>query len=98
MNDLNDMTTPVLQDWWERYVCPACMSKHRQPAGICAHEWHLVPAATFECAGSAFSPLSIPVAELQQAGSLSSGAVAKYGHTWTRSAAEARPRWVPSFV
>lgn len=85
MNDLTQMTTPVLQDWWERYVCPACMSKDRDTAGLCSHPWHAVPAVTFECPGSAFSPLSIPVADLQQAGLLGSRHVAMYGHTWTRS-------------
>jgi hypothetical protein len=84
MNDLNQMTTPVLQDWWERYVCPACLSKHRDSAGACANAWHAVPAVTFECAGSAFSPLSIPVAELQQAGLIEAPSVPKYGHLWSR--------------
>ncbi len=85
MNDLNQMSTPVLQDWWERYVCPGCMSKHRDSLGQCAHPWHSVPAVTYECAGSAFSPLSIPVTELQQAGLLEATCVAKYGQIWTRS-------------
>jgi hypothetical protein len=85
MNDLNQMTTPVLQDWWERYVCPACMSKTRDTAGLCTHPWHSVPALTFECSGSAFSPLSIPVAELQQAGLLEASTVPKYGQEWRRA-------------
>ncbi len=90
MNDLNQMTTPVLQDWWERYVCPSCLSKHRESPGICANPWHSVPAVTYECEGSAFSPLSIPVAELQQAGLVEACSVAKYGLVWTRSRGEAR--------
>ena len=49
MNDLNRMTMPVLQDWWELYVCPACMSKHRDTAGVCTNPWHSVPAVSFEC-------------------------------------------------
>ncbi|WP_210505895.1 hypothetical protein [Naasia sp. SYSU D00057] len=88
MNDGNQMMTPVLQDWWERYVCPSCMSKERTGAGLCANEWHAVPAVLYECAASAFSPLSIPVADLQQAGLLGARHVAMYGFTWTRS----RPR------
>jgi hypothetical protein len=88
MNDLNQMTTPVLQDWWERYVCPVCMSKERDAAGICADPWHSVPAVLYECAGSAFSPLSVPVTDLQQAGLLGARYVHMYGFTWTRS----RPR------
>ncbi len=87
MNDLNQMTTPVLQDWWERYVCPACMSKNRDTAELCTDPWHSVPALTYECAGSAFSPLSIPIAELQQAGLLEARTVPKYGQEWTRSTA-----------
>ncbi len=92
MNDLNQMTTPVLQDWWERYVCPACLSKHRDSAGGCAHPWHSVPAVTFECEGSSFYPLSIPVTELQQAGLTEAPSVAKYGHTWSRVAHPTRPK------
>ncbi|WP_210481322.1 hypothetical protein [Naasia sp. SYSU D00948] len=91
MNDLNQMTTQVLQDWWERYVCPSCLSKHRDAAGICGNPWHSVPAVTYECAGSAFSPLSIPVTELQQVGPLGAPTVAKYGLVWTPAAIGRRP-------
>jgi len=98
MNDLNQMTTPVLQDWWERYVCPACMSKDRDTAGHCTDPWHSVPALTYECPGSAFSPLSIPIAELQQAGLLEASTVAKYGLEWRRSTARARQPRLLGFV
>jgi hypothetical protein len=98
MNDLNQLTTPVLQDWWERYVCPGCMSKRREGPGICTNGWHAVPALTFECAGSAFSPLSIPVAELSQDEAFGSRQVAKYGHVWTRSAVQGGQPEVPGFV
>jgi hypothetical protein len=91
MNDLNAMTTPVLQDWWERYVCPACMSKHRDAAS-CSDRWHSIPAITYECRGSAFSPLSIPVAELQQGGLLGARSVAKYGLEWTQTDTPVRVR------
>ncbi len=98
MNDLNQMTTPVLQDWWERYVCPACMSKNRDTPGLCTDAWHSVPALTFECPGSAFSPLSIPVAELQQSGLLGARTVAKYGLEWTRATARLQHPRVLGFV
>ncbi len=91
MNDLNQMTTPALQDWWERYTCPACMSKNREIAGACTDPWHSIPAVTFECEGSAFSPLSIPVTELQQVGLLGDR-VAKYGLVWTKSATPSKRR------
>lgn len=98
MNDLNQMTTPVLQDWWERYVCPTCMSKDRDSAGLCLNSWHTVAAVTYECPGSAFSPLSIPVAELQQVGLLDARQVAKYGLTWTRATSRPQPRRIVSVV
>ncbi|WP_210481733.1 hypothetical protein [Naasia sp. SYSU D00948] len=98
MNDLKQMTTPVLQDWWERYTCPACMSKSREIAGFCGNPWHTIPAVTYECEGSSFSPLSIPVAELQQAGLLGRCAVPKYGLVWTKSTGPARSRRVLGFV
>jgi hypothetical protein len=91
MNDLNQMSTPVLQDWWERYVCPTCMSKHRHTEEPCDHPWHGVPAVLYECPGSAFSPLSIPVTELREAGLLGAPVVSMYGHTWTRSRRRRRP-------
>lgn len=86
MNDLNRMTIPALQEWWERYVCPGCMSARREPARVCANPWHTIPAVTYACVESAFSPLSIPVAELQQAGLLGLPAVSKYGQVWTLTA------------
>ncbi len=98
MNDGTQMTTPVLQDWWERYVCPTCMSKHRETIGSCGDAWHAVPAVTYECTGCAFSPLSIPVAELQQGGLLESRFLGKYGQVWTRSAMQPRPRRALGFV
>ena len=83
MYDLNTMSTPVLQDWWAHYVCPACMSQEREDWGRCAHRWHAVPAVTYECPGSSCSPLSIPVAELQRAGLTDKSLVTKYGRMWT---------------
>ena len=90
MYDLNQMTDPALQDWWERYVCPTCMSKQRNGWGLCADSWHAIPAVTYECPKSSLSPLSIPVTELQQAGLLGRLPVRKYGRTWTPAAAVAR--------
>jgi hypothetical protein len=84
MDDLNQMSNPLLQDWWERYVCPACMSKERSGRDSCAHSWHSVPAVTYTCPESSFSPLSIPVDELQLEGRAERPAFAKYGRTWTR--------------
>jgi hypothetical protein len=98
MNDLNQMTTPVLQDWWDRYVCPACMSKRRETTGLCLDPWHSIAAVTYECAGSAFSPLSIPVTELRQEELQGERPVEKYGHQWTRSAAGPRRRTQLSVV
>lgn len=83
MNDLRRMTTPALQDWWERYVCPACMSADRETHTRCPDPWHAEPAVTYACAASSLSPLSIPVAELQREGLLGKPLVRKYGRIWT---------------
>jgi hypothetical protein len=98
MYDLNRMSTPVLQDWWEHYVCPTCMSKDREGYGLCADRWHAVPAVAYECPGSAFSPISIPVTELEKAGSAGDSSVAKYGRIWTRLTAMARRRGTLEYV
>jgi hypothetical protein len=98
MNDLTQMTTPALQDWWERYTCPGCMSKHRDVAGVCPDAWHSIPAETYECKGSAFSPLSIPVEELKQVGQVGAPSVAKYGLVWTLVAGSARRPKTLQFV
>jgi len=98
MDDLNELTTPVLQDWWERYVCPTCMSRERESRGLCADRWHSVPAVTYECPASAFSPLSIPEAELQGVASAEKATVAKYGRVWTRSNGMGKRRLSPAYV
>ena len=97
MNDLKKLSTPVLQDWWEHYVCPTCMSQEREDLGGCGNRWHSVAAVTYECTGSAFSPLSIPVDELAHVGTPGK-VVAKYGRTWTRAAAAAPRRRVLQYV
>jgi hypothetical protein len=98
MHDLNRLSTPVLQDWWERYVCPACMSQARESWGLCADDWHTVPAVTFECSRSAFSPISIPVGELQREGLEREATVARYGRVWTRSATVSKRRGTLEYV
>jgi hypothetical protein len=98
MNDLRKLSTPVLQDWWEHYVCPTCMSQEREGWGLCADRWHSVPAVTYECPGSAFSPLSIPEAELQRSDSPEPATVAKYGRVWTPSSVMSRRHGILSYV
>jgi hypothetical protein len=90
MNDLNQLTTPVLQDWWEHYTCPACMSRQRESWGRCDDRWHSVPAVTYECDASSFSPLSIPVAELKRLQLTGTSLVAKYGRLWKPAARVAK--------
>jgi hypothetical protein len=98
MNGLDEMTTPVLQDWWEHYVCPECMSTTRESAHVCSNSWHTVEAVTFECPGSAVSPLSIPIAELERAGVAGTGELRKYGRLWVTAPSRLRRRLVASYV
>jgi hypothetical protein len=98
MNDLNKLSTPVLQDWWEHYVCPTCMSQEREAWGLCSNRWHTVPAVTYECPGSAFSPLSIPEAELQPTAPAEEESVAKYGRVWTRASRLAKRHGTLAYV
>jgi hypothetical protein len=98
MNGLDEMSTPMLQDWWERYVCPACMSTTREARGLCRNAWHSVRAVTYECAGSAVSPLSIPVAELQRAGLLGTPLLPKYGRMWHSTVTPPRRSVITGYV
>lgn len=98
MNGLDEMSTPMLQDWWEHYVCPACMSTEREARGLCSHVWHSISAVTYECASSAVSPISIPVADLQRAGLLGIPLLQKYGRMWRPTPAHPRHAAVTGYV
>src|SRR3954452_9729887 len=97
MNDLRKLSTPVLQDWWEHYVCPTCMSQEREDWGLCADRWHSVPAVTYECPGSSFSPLSIPETELQRSDPSEKASVGKSGRVLPPSSAMRWPPPIPSY-